>query len=68
MIENLTPEEEKAIKLLKKLEKIWPKSLVINCTEGTLSLHRTGPHDTVEEFESTMICSLSIKATDGCGW
>lgn len=68
MIEDLTQEEEKVIKLLEKLEKIWPDSLVINYAEGTLSLHRKGPSNTIEEFQSTRICTIMITAQDGCGW
>lgn len=38
---NLTPQEKKAIKALRDLEKIWPKSLWVFCSGGQLSVLRT---------------------------
>jgi len=37
---ELTPEEEKAIRMLKKLEKQWPKSLWLFSASGSLNVMR----------------------------
>jgi len=71
---NLTPEEKRAIRTLKVLEKIWPKTLWLFSNGMSISIMRTnerGEHATLSERggmdQEYIVDSVDIN-NDGGDW
>lgn len=69
----MTPEEKRAIKALKTLERIWPSSLWVFCTGGSLAVLRVGSKGERVMNEFGCVDSESVVANfnipnDGGDW
>ncbi|KAB2792845.1 hypothetical protein F9K96_06880 [Brucella anthropi] len=69
----MSPEEKKAIKALKALEKIWPPSLWVFCSGGSLNVLRVGDRgervmDKMGNVEQDNVIASFDIPNDGGDW